>query len=98
MSRNLVLPHFPIPPQQYDNRYFAEVMRSFSVYLQQIQNPGEGRNTRTVLTDLPTTEAGLEIGGLFQVDGFVMVNRLNASNVLGQNITTSVGTVTVVTT
>ena len=48
MSRNLVRPFFPIPPKEYDQDYFEEIIRSFSVYLDQIQNPGQGRNTSLV--------------------------------------------------
>jgi len=62
MSRNLVLPYFPVPPQSYDQKYIAEVVRSFSVYLLQMQNPGEGRNTELVLTNLQTDDSGLENG------------------------------------
>jgi hypothetical protein len=36
MSRNLVRPFFPIPPQQYEMQYFAEIVRSFSTYLEQM--------------------------------------------------------------
>ena len=38
-SRRLSRPYFPIPPSGYDQRYFTEVLRSFSVFLEQIQNP-----------------------------------------------------------
>ena len=31
---------FPIPPDQYQRTYFSEVIRAFSVFLEQIQNPG----------------------------------------------------------
>ena len=64
MSRNLVLPFFPVAPQQYNQAYFAELVRAFSIYLEQIQNPGEGRNTQLVLTDLQTDDSGLENGAL----------------------------------
>ena len=50
MSRNLPLPFFPIPPNQYTPQYFAEIVRAFSLYMEQIQNPGEGRHTKLVLT------------------------------------------------
>ena len=43
MSRNLNLPFFPIPPDEYNKEYFAEVLRSYSTYLQNMQNPGEGQ-------------------------------------------------------
>ena len=62
MSRNLVRPFFPIPPQEYDQTYFDEVIRSFAVYLDQMQNPGEGRHTALVLTNLQTDDQGLEVG------------------------------------
>lgn len=73
MSRNLTLPFFSIPPAEYQQQYFAELVRSFSIYLQQQQNPGEGRNTRLVLTDLPTSPDGLEPGTLYQDGGFVKI-------------------------
>ena len=65
MSRNLVLPFFPVAPAEYDQQYFAEVVRSFSVYLDQMQNPGEGRNTFSVFTNLQTDDSGLEPGAIF---------------------------------
>jgi len=98
MSRNLNLPYFPIPPSSYDQRYFAEVIRAFSVYLEQSQNPGEGRNTFTVFTALQTDDVGLETGALFQQGGFVKITQANTPHVRGVSATGSVGTVTVSTT
>ena len=80
MSRNLVLPFFPVPPEQYDQQYMEEVMRAFSVYMTQVQNPGEGRNTELVLTNLQLDDQGLVA---------------DASNVRGNSATGSVGSVTV---
>ena len=97
MSRNLVLPYFPVPPEQYDQRYFANLTRSFSVYLEQQQNPGLGRATNMTLTDLPTNDVGLEPGTLFQQDGFVKISLLNKPHVAGVASAGSVGSVTVVT-
>ncbi len=98
MSRNLVLPFFPIPPSEYDRQYLAEVVRSFSVYLEQMQNPGEGRNTALVLTNLQTDDSGLENGALFQQAGFVKIALVNTPHARGQQATSSVGSVTVTTT
>ena len=95
MSRNLVRPFFPLPPVSYDQMYFEEVMRSFSVYLVNMQNPGEGRNTGLVLTNLQTDDSGLEDGGLFQQEGFVKIALLNRPHIRGQQATGSVGSVTV---
>jgi len=98
MSRNLVLPFFPIPPSEYDRLYLSEVVRSFSVYLEQMQNPGEGRNTALVLTNLQTDDSGLENGALFQQAGFVKIALVNTPHARGQQATSSVGSVTVTTT
>ena len=95
MSRNLVRPFFPLPPNTYQQQYFAEVVRSFSNYIEQSQNPGEGRNTFIVLTNLQTDDSGLETGALFQQDGFVKITLINKPHVRGSSATGQVGTVTV---
>lgn len=95
MSRNLVSPFFPLPPREYDQLYFQEVIRSFSVYINQQQSPGEGRNTFIVLTNLQTNDVGLETGALFEVDGFVKITKINTPHVAGNSATGSVGSVTV---
>ena len=97
MSRNLNLPFFPIPPSQYEQQYFSTLVRNFAIYLDQIQQAGEGRATNFVLTNLQTDDQWLEVGGLFNVDGFIKITEANRPHV-GTNIgTTSVGTVTIVT-
>jgi hypothetical protein len=98
MSRNLVRPFFPIAPTSYTQTYMNEIVRSFSVYLQQVQQPGEGRNTTIVLTELQTDDFNLEIGTLFQQDGFVKIAQGNTPHVRGLSGTSAVGTVTVTTT
>ena len=97
MSRNLILPFFAVPPTQYDQQYFANLTRSFAVYMEQQQNPGEERATRLTLTDLPTDDSGLETGALFQQDGFVKIALINSPHVRGSAGTGTVGTVTVTT-
>jgi len=98
MSRNLVLPFFPVAPTQYDQQYIAEVVRSFAVYLEQMQNPGEGRNTFAVFTNLQTDDSGLEPGAIFNHDGYVRVPLAHSPYVRGSLATGAVGTVTVTTT
>lgn len=78
-------------------QYFAEIVRSFSTYLEQMHNPGEGRNTRLVLTNLQTDDTGLETGSLFQQAGFVKVTQINTPHVRGSSATGTVGTVAVTT-
>ena len=103
MSRNLVLPFFPTPPEEYSQEYMAEIMRSFSVYLTQIQNPGEGRNTGLALTNLQTDDQGLAVGDLFNyrdasgMMGYIKIVAADASNLRGITATGGVGSVTVTT-
>ena len=98
MSRNLNLPFFPIPPSAYDQAYFAEVIRSYSIYLQNMQNAGEGRNTFTVFTELQTDDSGLEVGAVFNHGGYLKVAEQNTPHVRGSTGTSAVGSVTVSTT
>ena len=97
MSRNLNLPYFPVPPEGYDQQYFAEIVRSFSVYMQNIQSAGEGRNTFTVFTGLQTDDSGLETGAVFNHGGYLKVSEINTPNARGSVGTSSVGQVTVTT-
>ena len=96
MSRRLTRPFFPVPPPQYMQNYFAELVRSFSVYLEQMQNPGDIRGTQLTLTELQTDDVGLETGALFQHDGFVKITQLDTASVRGSGGTGQVGQVTVV--
>ena len=99
MSNRLVpAPYFPIPPSEYDKRYFNEVIRAFSVFLEQSRNPGEGRNTFTVFTNLQTDDVGLEIGAIFKQGGYVKITEAHSPHVRGSSATGFVGSVTVTTT
>lgn len=98
MSRNLPRPYFPVPPEDYNRSYFAELIRSFSVYIEQQANPGEGRNTFTVFTALQTDDYNLEPGSVFQQDGFLKVSLTYKPHVRGVSGTGQVGSVSVTTT
>lgn len=96
MANRLVpVPYFPLPPQQYQQQYFAEVVRAISFYFEQNSNPGEGRNTFTVFTNLKTADVGLEPGAIFNHGGYVKITQLNTTHPMGTSATASVGTVTV---
>lgn len=97
-SRRLVRPYFPIPPREYDQAYLNEVIRAFSVFIQQIQNPGDARHTELTLTGLQSNDQGLEEGALFEVNGFVKISRSFIPHLAGVGGTASVGSVTVTTT
>ena len=97
MSRKLVLPFFPIAPQEYDPNFMSEVIRSFSVFLDQYQNPGDGRNTTLTLTNLQTDDSGLEAGAIFDHGGVLRIPLDYSPYVRGSAGTGSVGEVTVTT-
>ena len=97
MSRNLAIPYFPNAPMEYNQQYFAEVVRAFSLYVQQIQNPGEGRNTFSVFTNLQTDDSGLELGAIFNHGGYVKIAEINTPHLRGSTGTGQVGTVSVTT-
>ena len=73
MSRQLVPPTFALPPDEYDPQYFNDMVRSLSQLVTQLQNPGELRGTKITLTDLPTSDTGLEVGTLFNDNGTIKV-------------------------
>ena len=73
MSRQLVPPTIALPPDEYDPQYFNDMVRSLSQLVTQLQNPGELRGTKITLTDLPTSDTGLEVGALFNDNGTIKV-------------------------
>ena len=83
MSRNLIIPYFPNAPQEYSQQYISEVVRAFSIYVQQVQNPGEGRNTFSVFTNLQTDDFGLELGTIFNHGGYVKITEENTPHARG---------------
>jgi len=97
MSRGLVPPQFPNAPETYNRRFMSEVVRSFSVFLQQINTPGIWRATTLVLTELQNDDSGLETGGVFNHDGFLKITQVNTPHARGSVGTSSVGSVTVTT-
>ena len=63
-----------------------------------MQNPGEGRNTFGVFTNLQTDDSGLETGAIFNHAGYVKITQENTPHVRGSAGIGSVGSVTVTTT
>lgn len=53
MSRNVPIPFFPSPPADYNQAYFAQLIRNFAVFAQQSQVPGPVQASTLVLTNLP---------------------------------------------
>lgn len=89
------VPHFNTPPKEYDRRHFAEFVRSFSQYARAMQNPGEGRHTRLVMTNMPTDDVNVEPGMLYRHGNVVMISLASIAAVAGSAMTISAGSVTV---
>ena len=95
MSRLLTRPFFPNPTPEYSFSHQAEIQRAFELLVRQIQNPGDERFTTLVLTNLPENDAGLELGSVFDHNGFLKIAKVNAPHPAGNVGTTALGTVTV---
>lgn len=97
MDRRVPFPVFGNSPGEYDRRFLDDLARKLNQLVTIIRTPGEGRNTTIVLTDLPTSDYGLEAGSLFQIDGVVRVSLAYVPYLSGVRATGSVGTVSVTT-
>lgn len=95
MTRSVARPQFPVAPAQYNPGYMAEVVRAFSLFLNQNQNPGDLRATDLVLTNLPTSDSGLEVGAIFNFGGYLKITASNTPHPAGVSSSGSVGSVTV---
>ena len=94
-GRRLVLPQFPTAPMAYAPKYMAAVVRSFSVFLELFNNPGDARHTELTLTNLQQNDYNLETGALFQQDGVLKIVIANKPHPAGLSGTGTVGSVTV---
>jgi len=94
-SRRLVRPLFPVPPGEYSPQYMAEIVRQFSVFIQQFNNPGDARFTELTLTALQENDVGLPEGGVYKQGGFLKIAELHTSAPAGLSSSASVGSVTV---
>jgi hypothetical protein len=98
MSRGVPIPFFPSPPPEYNRAYLAQLVRNFAVYTEQMNTPGPFRATELTLTNLQSgNDVGLEVGAVFEVDGYLKISRLFNPHVAGASATGAVGSVIVVT-
>tara|TARA_R110002012_G_scaffold69741_2_gene180223 strand:+ start:279 stop:575 length:297 start_codon:yes stop_codon:yes gene_type:complete len=95
MSRSLVPPRLPQPNGQLSIEYMYDLVSTLDFFIQQQRSPGEGRNTKIVFTELPTSDVGLEQGTLYRIGNDVKVSLLNIAGVEGNSGTTTLGSVTV---
>ena len=95
MDRRLIPPVFSRAPVNYDQLYFNDLVRGLSTLINFIQAVGEGRQTTIVLTNLASTDYGLEPGTIFVVDGVLRIPLPNRPYVAGLSATAGVGSVSV---
>lgn len=95
MPINLPFPIFANPPREYSQTYMNDFVRSLG-YLETIMgNPGEGRNTFLVLTDLQGDDYGLEAGSLYAKENVVYISVAHIAAVASLSAAVSLGDVTV---
>jgi|TARA_R110000744_G_scaffold39679_1_gene90167 hypothetical protein len=95
MSRGLVQPLFPNAPVDYSVEYMSEVTRAFSVFLQQVNNPGPWQASALTLPNLQTDNYNLPLGGVFQYGDELRITVANMPYLRGSSATGAVGNVTV---
>lgn len=95
MVGKVPIPFFPSAPKEYDPQYMTQIVRAFALYTEQQNAGGEGRHTEMVLTNLQSHDDNLEIGSLFESNGFVKISKVNAPHPQGISGTSILGSVTV---
>ena len=94
-SRDIASPRLPLPIGEVDQAYIVDLVRALDLFIQQSNNPGEGRNTKLVFTNMPTSDVGLEPGTLYRIGNDVKISLLNIAGVDGLTATATLGSVTV---
>jgi len=95
MAGKVPIPFFPSAPREYDPDYMTQIVRAFSLYVDQQNAGGEGRHTGLVLTTLQNYDDNLENGSLFEHDGNVRISKVNVPHPQGSLGTGTLGSVTV---
>jgi|TARA_R110002126_G_scaffold15916_1_gene64514 hypothetical protein len=97
MASNVTpFPRLPSPQGEIDSIYMTDLVRALETFISVVQNPGGSRATDLTLTALQSgNDVGLEVGGLYEVNGFVKITLANVSACSGISATGAIGTVTV---
>ena len=97
MTFSAGVPVFPIPSEEYDSQYMADLIRALNYLVEQVGNPGPIRGTTLVLTNLPTSGAQLETGSVYNDNGTLKIVLPNIGYGSAVTASSSIGTVTVTT-
>jgi len=95
-SRQVTRAFFPNPPAEYQQDTIAAIQEAYEILIRQLQNPGDERFTTLTLTNLQSgSDQGLEVGAVYEKEGFLKIALANEPNALGVAANGSVGSVTV---
>ncbi len=72
-QRELVPPILANAPPEYSQAYITDLARALTLLIQQVNTDGQLRATTAVLTALPTSSSGLEVGSLFNDSGTIKI-------------------------
>jgi hypothetical protein len=96
-SRQLTRVYFPNPPAEYQQDTIAAIQEAYETLIRQIQNPGDVRATDITLTNLQSgSDTGLEVGAVYEKDGFLKITLANTPNPAGVSGSGVLGSVSVV--
>ena len=95
MVGKVPIPFFPSAPTEYDPQYITQIVRAFALYTEQQNSGGQGRHTEMVLTNLQSHDDNLEIGSIFEHNGFLKISKVNTPHPQGISGTSALGAVTV---
>lgn len=95
MDRRTPFPTFPIPGPSYSQRFMADLINALNRMTVILRNPGEGRATTIVLTNLQSNDSGLEPGTIFEINGVLHISKTNIAYLAGIGASGQVGTVAV---
>ena len=95
MVGKVPIPFFPSAPTDYDPQYITQIVRAFALYTEQQNSGGQGRHTEMVLTSLQSHDDNLEVGSIFEHNGFLKISKVNTPHPQGISGTSALGSVTV---
>ena len=95
MDRRTSFPNFQRAPKDYSVSYFNGMVNMLNLLITVLRSPGEGRQSTLVITNMVTSDFGLESGTLFQIEGQVYISVLNIARPTAITATGAVGSVVV---
>lgn len=95
---SVVVPVLPLPPAGPESSYMNQLVRTLTMIVQTLSNPGEIRGTELVLTELPGSGIGQPTGTVYADEfGVLRIVLPNVPNLQGMQSISSIGDVTVTT-